>query len=114
MLIHSSKLDVMKIIKRNSSIAKELKEKSEELLLLILSLSHNTIYLIAWVIIQYYGQEVIEMFNVAESMNKNLLFCLKFIFAGSTLVLVLFKIWKNLAIAFYQTKKTIQKKKENL
>lgn len=103
----------MSILNRNNKIVKALKEKGEELLLLILSLSQNTLYLIALVIIQYYAQEIIIRYNLAEKLNLYLLLCIRFIFAGSTLILVLLKIWKNLAIAFYQTRKTIEEKKDN-
>ena len=77
---------MMNILNQKNKMMETLKEHGEELLELVISLIRNTLYLIAWIITQYYVQEIIDVFNLAESMNQASLFCLKFIFASLSLI----------------------------
>ncbi len=88
--------------------------KVKELTFSIYNMLLNAIFLASWAAIQYAIQITILYFNVFETINTIWLSAFRFTFAISTFIPVVVRIFRDLVIIFYETRRAIHKERENL
>lgn len=89
----------------------EILNKAKELLLSVYNMTLNALFLATWAAIQYAIQVTILYFNIFEAINPNWLYAFRFVFAISTFIPVVLRIFRDLTITFYETKRRIEREK---